>query len=103
MLQPDSNQRVGPHGKDPELAVNEAPVKPVASAIRKEDDDPIARLEKRVLEPIREKIYLPLNRLIDRLGYVSSVLVLLAVMGGGALAVKIWSNPEAAGRMLTVI
>ncbi len=69
----------------------------------KKNDDPLQRLRHRVFKPIAEKIYLPLNRLLDRLGYTSSVLLLVAITGISALAVRLWNNPDEASRAITTM
>jgi len=75
---------------------------PETEADGKEPEDPIERLRKRVFKPIQEKIYRPLNGLVDRLGYPASLALFLVVVGGGWLGVRFWSNPEDAKKMLTV-
>jgi hypothetical protein len=67
-----------------------------------EEDDPIQNLKGRVLQPIKERLYRPLNRLISRLGYFPCVALLLALMGAGAMLVKAWNNPKEAKDTLTV-
>jgi hypothetical protein len=66
------------------------------------DEAPLARLKRRVLKPIEEKIYQPLNELIDRLGYVASALLLVALMGTSALAIRLWNDPDEASRAIAV-
>src|SRR5215467_6728292 len=65
-------------------------------------EEPLAHLKSRVFQPIQDKLYSPLNRLIDRLGYVSSLLLLALITGVSALAVWVWNNPQEARRMATV-
>jgi hypothetical protein len=67
-----------------------------------EEEDPLDRLKKRVLEPIQKRIYRPVNHVIDRLGYPASVALFVLVAGGSWVGVKFWSNPEDARRMLTL-
>jgi hypothetical protein len=71
-------------------------------AARQKDDEPLDRLKRRVLKPIEEKLYLPLNRLIDRLGYVSSAFLLVGIMGASALAIRLWNNPDEGKQAITV-
>ena len=71
--------------------------------VGQKDEEPLARLKRRVLKPIEEKIYSPLNRLFDRLGYVSAALVLVAITGLSAVAIKLWNDPGEAKRVITVI
>ena len=67
------------------------------------NDDPLQRLKHRVFKPIEEKIYLPLNRLVDRLGYIPSVLLLVAITAISTLAIKLWNNPDEASRAITTM
>jgi hypothetical protein len=66
------------------------------------DETPIARLKRRVFTPIEEKFYVPLNRLIDRLGYISSALLLVGIMGASAVAIRLWNRPDEGRRAITV-
>ena len=66
------------------------------------DDEPLDRLKRRVLGPIEEKIYSPLNRLLDRLGYVSSALLLVGIMGASALGIRLWNNPDEGKQAITI-
>lgn len=68
-----------------------------------QDDDPLSRLRRRVLTPIKQRIYLPLNRLLDRLGYVSSAVLLVLVTGTTTLAVRFWNHPDEGRRTITLI
>jgi hypothetical protein len=65
-------------------------------------EEPLARLKRRVLKPIEEKFYVPLNRLIDRLGYISSALLLIGIMGASAIAIRLWNNPDDGKRAITL-
>ena len=67
-----------------------------------EESDPIENLRGRVLKPIKERIYHPLNELISRLGYLTCVVLLLAVTALGAGFVRVWEHPEEAKDALTV-
>src|SRR5207244_890918 len=60
---------------------------------------PFYRLKLRVLMPI----YLPLNRLVDRLGNVASIVVLVLLIAGGLLGVQIWKDPARVKTALTVV
>lgn len=70
--------------------------------MEEQGDHPLARLQRRVFKPIQEKIYLPVNRLIDRLGYFASLLLLAAITGAGTLVIRIWNNPDEARQAITV-
>jgi hypothetical protein len=67
--------------------------KPVESKPTEKETDPLDRLKERVFQPLQKKFYAPLNRLVDKLGYISSVLLLLAITGASALAIRLWNNP----------
>lgn len=72
-------------------------------ANQQKDDEPLARLKHRVFQPIKEKIYVPLNRLIDRLGYFSSALLLVVILGVTSLTIRFWNHPEEGRRAVTVV
>jgi hypothetical protein len=55
---------------------------------------PLDRLKNRVFQPLQKRLYAPLNRLVDKLGYISSALLLLAITGTSALVIRLWNNPN---------
>jgi hypothetical protein len=67
-----------------------------------EESNPIENLRGRVLKPIEERVYRPLNQLISRLGYLPCVVLLIAVTALGAGFVRVWDHPEEAKDALTV-
>jgi hypothetical protein len=67
-----------------------------------EESNPIENLRGRVLKPIKERVYRPLNQLISRLGYLYCVVLLLAVTALGAGFIRVWGHPEEAKDALTV-
>jgi hypothetical protein len=67
-----------------------------------EESDPIENLRGRVLKPIKERFYRPLNQLISRLGYLHCVVLLSAVTALGAAFLRVWEHPEEAKDALTV-
>jgi hypothetical protein len=52
------------------------------------EDDAIQNLKGRVLKPIKQRVYPPLNRIISRLGYIPCLILLLALTGASAVLVK---------------
>jgi len=94
-----SEQKEHPHkGTPPTSGQPAAPGKSAKDA----DVDPLARLRRRVFQPIQEKIYLPINRLIDRLGWIAATSLLVGITVAGGLAVRMWNNPDEARRTMTV-
>lgn len=77
----------------------DATLKPPTSL---EQSDPIENLRGRVLKPIKERVYPPLNQIISRLGYLQCVVLLLAVTALGAGFVSVWGHPAEAKDALTV-
>lgn len=67
-----------------------------------EEDNPIENLRGRVLKPIKQRVYRPLNQLISRLGYLNCVLLFLAITALGAGFVRVWEHPEEAKDAITV-
>ncbi|HKF05027.1 MAG TPA: hypothetical protein VKB49_22095, partial [Candidatus Sulfotelmatobacter sp.] len=67
-----------------------------------EDKNPIENLRERVLKPIKERLYRPVNQLISRLGYTHCVLLLLTATGVGTVLLKAWNNPEEVKQTITV-
>jgi hypothetical protein len=92
-------QKERPHAEEGESA---GQVASEAKSVEEQDDHPLARLQRRVFKPIQKKIYLPVNRLIDRLGYVASLLLLAAITGASTLVIRIWNNPDEARQAVTV-
>ena len=76
---------------------------PEPKSTDEKEHTPLARLKLRVLQPIQKKIYLPLNRFLDKLGYVSSALLLLGIAGVSALGIRVWNNPDEGARAITVV
>src|SRR5262249_20918038 len=93
-----SEQKEHPHkGEAPTSGQPAAPGKSAKDA----DVDPLARLRRRVFQPIQEKIYLPINRLIDRLGWIAATSLLVGITVAGGLAVRMWNNPDEARPPIT--
>ena len=102
MPKPNTPEELNLRGRLAGLPSNVAVPETEAVGNEPEEGDPVTRLKRRVLKPIQERIYGPLNRLVDRLGYTASVALFLVVAGGGWLGVKFWNDPEDARRLLTV-
>jgi hypothetical protein len=90
------------HPRDKEKQLSDHAETQLGSAEIKEEL-PFARLKRRVLKPIEEKLYRPLNRLLDKLGYIPSALLLLGMVGASTLGIRIWNNPDEGRRALTVV
>jgi hypothetical protein len=67
-----------------------------------EESNPIENLRGRVLKPMKERVYRPLNPLISRLGYLHCVVLLLVVTALGAGFVRVRGHPEEAKDAITV-
>lgn len=82
------------------------PKVPVSGSTPVEPDDkvsdPLSRLESRVFQPLKKRFYEPLNRIVDRLGYIQCVLLLLVFTSVSTLIVRVWNNPDQARDEITV-
>ena len=97
-----NQRRVGPNRAEAAESetLNAAPSHPEVPAT--EDEEPLSHLRKRVLQPIRARIYARVNRRVDRLGYVSAVFLLLAFTAVSFVAITFWNNPEKATKTIVV-
>jgi len=76
------------------------PAEPASS--HESDETPVEHLEHRVLDPIKHRIYRPLNRLVDRLTYPRAAALLLVVVLGSWAIEHFSRNPEDAKRLITL-
>jgi hypothetical protein len=99
---PDDSEPPKSPPKESEQSLPELLAETASGGENPVEDDPVTRLKKRALGPIQKRIYHPINRMIDRLGYPVSVVLFVLVVGGGWLGLKLWSHPAEARKMLIV-
>lgn len=63
---------------------------------------PLSHLEHRVLSPIKQRIYGPLNRFVDRLTYRRAAILFVLVTFVSSLAALVWKKPEDVRKYMTL-